>query len=157
MSASSFAASSFAASSFAASSFAATTIAAVAATTSAAAGHLFDERVDLVIRSRAVLYHLAREVQLLSCERVVSVYRYAVSLHFSYAGREMIFLGIGQCDEGSREYILGIKLPVHHEDVTRQLVNTLGIVFAKGLGRCEGKVKLRTLFQGQYVFLQSFE
>ena len=130
---------------------------AMAAATSATASHLLDEGVDLVVSSRTVLYHLAREVQHLSCQRVVRVNRHAVSFHLSYSGREAVLLGVSQGDDGSGEDVLSVKLAVDHEDIAHQFVDALGIVVAESLGGCQREVKLRALFQRQYVLFQRIE
>ena len=76
---------------------------------------MLDECIHFIIGSWTVLNDFAREVQGLSCHRVVGVNGNAIGIYADDACHEAILFGIHERDDGTGIDVLGIKFAIDHE------------------------------------------
>ena len=114
---------------------------AVMVTAVAAARHLLDECLHLLLCGLAVLNDGTGEVQHLSCQRVVGVDGHAVFLDLLHFCHEALVVRPHQCDDSTLEDVVVVEMAVDREDLASQLVHSLGIVGAEGLCRLESEVE----------------
>ena len=124
-------------------------------TTATSASEYFDEMVNLLLRSLAVLANYALESQRLTGQRVISVNSHSVFFNLRHLGMEIMPIRIIQGDDGSFVDVIVVEVAVDGEDLTLQLVNTFWHVFAEGLCGFEGEVEGRILLQGRHLLLET--
>ena len=129
----------------------------MASATSASAGHVLDEGVNLVVGSRTVFYHFACEVQRLASHRMVGIHGDAVGLYGYDARHEAMLLWIHECDDGAGIDVLCVKLAVDLEHLTLQFMDSFCQIIAESLCWCQGKVERCAFFQMQHMLLQGIE
>lgn len=98
----------------------------------------------LLIRGQTVFQHDASELQRLSCQRMVGVKGHAVFVHIRHSGHKAALLIVLEGDDGSGEDVVVVKMAIDSKILTAHMMHTLFKVFAEGLGRWQGEVKLLT-------------
>ena len=134
-----------------------TTTTAVAAASTATMTHVSNQVLDFLSCGIAILKHLTLKLQCLACQGMVGVECNTVGLHLGHLSHKMLALFVLHGDDGTFIDVSAIKLTIDFKLLAAQFVNTLFIVFTKGLCRCQGEVEVLSLSQLCNLLLKAVE
>jgi len=132
-------------------------VATTSAATAASAGHVLDKMLNLLLGSLAVLDDLTLEVESLASQRVIGINGYAIFLDLNDLGHELMVLIVHQSDNCTLENIIVVEVTIYGENLTTNLMYTLGYILAESLCRSKFEIEIATFLQILYFLLECIE